>query len=282
MATASVHHAPLSGVVNEDRAGRDRLTYEAFTAGAETVWAPLLLRQYHGWNTGIQIQNLGAASSSVRVTYSTRGALEALASSTLTIPSFASRTLYQPTDDRIPSDWVGSALIESLDGQPLAAIVNQVNGTGPGMSYVAIDAPSPRIYAPLLFKNAGGWNTGLQVQNTGSQATTLRATFAGSEDSETWSETAAVGPGASTTFYQPANSQLPDPFVGAGVVSSTGDQKLSGVVNEVRAGSTMATAYDVIDRGAETLFAPLLYRGIFSWYQGMPSGMPTLDSPSRL
>ncbi len=261
--------ARLSGVVNEDRVGRDRLTYEAFTAGAETVWVPLLMRQYHGWNTGIQIQNLGGAAGTVRVTFVTRGAAEPLVSSTIAIPPFASRTLYQPTDDRIPQDWVGSGVIESVDGQPLAAIVNQVNGSGPGMSYVGIDAPSARIYAPLLFKNAGGWNTGLQVQNTGSQETTLRAVFAGSEDNDTWSETAAVGAGASTTFYQPSNPQLPDPFVGAGVVASTGDQRLSGVVNEVRAGSTMATAYDVIDRGAETVFAPLVFRGFAGWNSGI-------------
>jgi Subtilase family len=262
--------AALSGVVNEDRPDRDRLTYEGFSAGTSVAWAPLLMRHYHGWNTGIQIQNLGAGPATARVTYTTRSASEPLAVSTFTIAPSASRTLYQPLDDRIPPDWVGSAVIESLDGQPLAAIVNQVNVTGPGMSYVGISRPSPRIFAPLLFKNAGGWSTGLQVQNASLLAANLEASFFGnSGDGGPWSETVAAAPGASATFYQPASAQLPEGFVGAGTVTADAGQPLAGVVNEVRTGTTMATAYDVIDRGASTIYIPLAYRGFAGWNSGI-------------
>ena len=262
--------AALSGVVNEDRVGRDRLTYEGFTSGADAVWAPLLMRHYNGWNTGIQIQNLGTAPTAARVTYTTRAASEPVAITTVAIPPFASRTLYQPADDRIPSDWVGSAMIESLGDQPLAAIVNQVNGAGPGMSYVGVTRPSSPIFAPLLFKNANGWNTGLQVQNASSQAANLEASFASNRgNGGPWVENMGAGPGASATFYQPANSQLPEGFVGAGVVSSNARQALGGVVNEVRSGSTMATAYDVIDQGSDTIYVPLLYRGFAGWSSGI-------------
>ena len=261
--------AALSGVVNEDRAGRDRLTYEGFTSGSQAVWAPLLMRQYQGWNSGIQIQNLGNVVASVRVTYTTRSAFESLTSTTMSIAPFASRTLYQPAVEHIPAGWVGSAVIESLGGQPLAAIVNQVNASGRAMSYVGIETPGPRIFAPLLFKNAGGWNTGLQVQNTSSRDTMLEAIFAGNGDGGPWSETAEVGAGASITFYQPSNPQLPEPFVGAATVASPGGQALGGVVNEVRSGSTMATAYDVIERGSETLYVPLVYRGFAGWNSGI-------------
>jgi hypothetical protein len=260
----------LSGVVNEDRPGRDRLTYEGFASGADAVWAPLLMRHYNGWNTGIQIQNLGTAPTAARVAYTTRSEAEPFAITTVAIPPFASRTLYQPTDDRIPSNWVGSAVIESLDDQPLAAIINQVNGAGPGMSYVGVARPSPTIFAPLLFKNANGWNTGLQVQNASAQAANLEASFASNTGTGgPWVERIGAGPGSSATFYQPANSQLPEGFVGAGVVSSDARQALGGVVNEVRSGSTMATAYDVIDQGSDTVYVPLLYRGFAGWSSGL-------------
>lgn len=260
----------LGGVVNEDRAGRDRLTYEGFNSGAETLWAPLLMRQYHGWSSGIQVQNLGTTVTTVRVTYTTRSAPAPLAVSNLVIPPFASRTLYQPSDERIPADWVGSALIESTDGQPLAAIVNQVNGEGPGMSYVGVARPSARLFAPLLFKNAGGWNTGLQIQNASSRDASLEASFTdNSGESTTWTETVRVGPGGSATFYQPANPQLPQPFIGSGTVASDAGQPLSGVVNEVRSRSTMAMAYDAIERGAETIYVPLVYRGFAGWNSGV-------------
>src|SRR5207244_909095 len=110
----------------------------------------------------------------------------------------------------------------------------------------------------LLFKSGNGWNTGLQVQNASSRAATLTAAFTDSVGDEgPWAETATVGPGASVTFYQPANSQLPEGFVGAAVVSSDSGQPLAGVVNEIRSGSSMATGYDVIDRGADTIYIPL-------------------------
>ena len=262
--------AQLAGVANEDRAGRDRLTYEGFTSGTDIAWAPLLMRQYHGWSSGIQVQNLGTETATVRVTYTTRSAAEPLALSVLSIPPFASGTLYQPADPRLPADWVGSAVIESLDGQPIAAIVNEVNVDGPAMSYVGVTRPSARIFAPLLFKNAGGWSTGLQVQNTSSREANLVATFVGDPDNGgPWTETATVGAGASTTFYQPANFQLPDGFVGAATVVSDSGQALGGVVNEVRSASTMATGYDVVDRGADSVFAPLAYRSFGGWNSGI-------------
>ena len=97
---------------------------------------------------------------------------------------------------------------------------------------------------------------------------TLRAVF-GNGDGPTWSETAPVEAGASTTFYQPSNSQIPEPFVGSATVASAEGQNLGGVVNEVREGSTMASAYDVVDRGADSAYVPLAYRGFAGWNSGI-------------
>ena len=175
----------------------------------------------------------------------------------------------KPADDRIPVNWVGSAVLESVDSQPFAAIVNQVNGAGPSMSYVGIERPGSRVSAPLLFKRAAGWNTGLQVQNTGARTATITALLkANGDDASIWTETAVVGPGASATFYQPANPELPDSFVGSASVSTDAGQVLVGVVNEVRSDSTMATAYEAVDQGATTLYVPLVYRGYAGWNSG--------------
>ncbi|MBM2809296.1 MAG: peptidase and subtilisin kexin sedolisin [Chloroflexi bacterium] len=262
--------ASIVGVLNEDRAGSDRLTYEGFGSGSPSVWIPLLMRAVNGWNTGLQVQNLGLASTSVRVTYYTRDATTPLGSATFALLPLASRSLYQPADPRIPDGWVGSATVESLDDQPLAAIVNQVRTSGAGMSYVGVGQSGPSLWAPLLFKSAEGWATGLQVQNAGLDATVVQATYMPSNgDSRTWTEQRGVAAGASTTFYQPGNTELPDDFVGSAEVRSTGNAPVVGVVNQVRSGSESSMAYNAMLGGAESLYVPLVYRAFAGWNSGI-------------
>jgi hypothetical protein len=78
-----------------------------------------------------------------------------------------------------------------------------------------------------------------------------------------------VAPGASATFYQPSNAELPDDFVGAGVMRSAPTQPLGGIVNQVRHQSSMAMAYDTPGGGAAVLHVPLLYRGFAGWNSGL-------------
>jgi hypothetical protein len=261
---------PIAGVVNEDRAGRDRLTYEGFNSGTRTIQIPLLMRAASGWSTGLQIQNLGATSSPVRVSFYTRDTDTLLAESNFSLPPLSSRTLYQPADVRIPSGWVGSAVVEGLADQPLAAVVNQVHDSGLGMAYVGIGTPSASTFAPLLFKNSGGWNTGLQVQNAGSSATIVNIAYQRTNASGgRWREQAQVQPGASATFYQPANPDLPDDFVGGAIASSEPVQLLAGIVNEIRYSSNMAMAYDAVTTGEEMVYVPLVYRGFAGWNSGI-------------
>jgi hypothetical protein len=260
---------PIAGVVNEDRSGRDRLTYEGFNLGADSVWIPLLMNQNGGWSTGVQVQNLGTAPGNIRVTYRASGGGPAL-TNTVSLAPLASRTFYQPADDRLAPGWIGSALIESLDGQPVAAIANEVNTNGLGMSYVGIARPGTVVFAPLLVKNNAGWNSGLQVQNAGPRPLMLEAKFSRSNSPVgRWSEVLAAQPGGSATFYQPANSELPDQFVGGAVVSSDLSGMIGGIVNQVRYSSRMAMAYDAPGRGAVSVFVPLVYRDFAGWNSGV-------------
>jgi hypothetical protein len=152
----------------------------------------------------------------------------------------------------------------------LAAIVNEVHVGGAAMSYVGIGQPGPRVYAPLLFKDSGGWNTGLQVQNAGTSENTLTATYTRTNgEGGPWMETLVAPSGGSATFYQPTNPDLPDDFVGAGAVRGTTGQALGGIVNEVRYQLGMAMSYDAPTGGASTLYAPLVYRGYAGWNSGV-------------
>ncbi|MEA2639191.1 MAG: hypothetical protein QOF51_585, partial [Chloroflexota bacterium] len=200
----------------------------------------------------------------------TRDAAAPIRESTLAILPSSSATLYQGADDQLPDQWVGSATVESLTDQPVAAVVNEVNANGSASSYVGITKRAPQVNAPLLFKNSGGWNTGIQVQNLGTLPAVVTATYTASGNARgPWTEQATIQPGGSTTLYQPANPDLPDQFVGSAVLQSDRGQPLAAVVNEVRTDSTASTSYDAFTAGSPTAYLPLLYRGFVGWNSGV-------------
>ena len=49
--------------------------------------------------------------------------------------------------------------------------------SGSESSYESVAAGSARLNAPLLFKEANGWNTGIQVQNVGTTPAQVTNTF---------------------------------------------------------------------------------------------------------
>ena len=257
---------PIVGVANEDRRDRDRLTYEGLTEGATRIAAPLLMRAYRGWDTGIQIQNLGAAQASVRVTLYTRGETAPLVTEEVAVLPYASATLYQGADESLPEGWVGSCVIDSLGNQLLVAVVNEVNVAGPGAGYVGVTTFTPQNHVPLLFKRSDGVDSGMQVQNAGPNPAAVTVTYARTNGSGgPWVDTANVDPGGSTTFYQPASLDLPNGFAGSATLQATGGQALGLVVNEVRSDGSAATGYNGFPNGSPTAFLPLLYKQFAGW-----------------
>jgi hypothetical protein len=178
--------------------------------------------------------------------------------------------IYQPSDYRIPNEWVGSAVIESLDDQPLAVIVNQLSDDGLGMIYPGIGAPGETLGLPLVYKNAAEWASGVQVQNAGSLPTTVTLSYARLDGAGNLAaDRATVPPGAAVTFYQGANAELPDGHVGPATVTSLDGQPLVAVVNAVKQGAGMAMAYDAVGIGGPSLHLPVVYREFSGWNSGV-------------
>jgi hypothetical protein len=117
---------PITGVVNEVNYEREISTvYELLAGGQVRRFAPRLLRNVDGRNTGLQVQNLGDTSAEITVTYrAPTGAL--LAREDDTIAPRSSHTYYLPAVAGLSDGFAGSAMIVSNNGQPLAAVVNEV------------------------------------------------------------------------------------------------------------------------------------------------------------
>jgi hypothetical protein len=117
---------PIAVTVQEISALRQTgMGYNAFPAGTTRISVPLVFKNSNGWDTGVQVQNLGAVPTVVVITYFaiTGGPLT---SETQVVQPGDSATFYQPANASLPAGLVGSATITS-DGQQIVAIVNEVN-----------------------------------------------------------------------------------------------------------------------------------------------------------
>jgi hypothetical protein len=159
--------------------------YNGFAAGSTSVSLPLIMANNSGFYTGVQIQNVGLASTDVTLDYSANtapGGVFAPVNEFFTLAPGASKTIIQsgaPANNGGANDWtgnkyIGAATVTNSAAQPLVAIANQVSlgGTnlGPfGTAYEGFDpsAATANVNAPLIMANNSTYYTGIQVQNVG-------------------------------------------------------------------------------------------------------------------
>lgn len=256
--------APVAAVVNQIHPDWDLLSYRGFAGGAATVRAPLILKDYFGWATAMQVQNLADQPATVTVTY--RG--ENLAGSwqeSAVLPPFSAATFDQAP---LPPGALASAVVQSDAGQPLAVVVNERKlATLQATAYEGIAAGAPRLSVPLVFRQYAGWSTGVQAQNLGDAPTAVRLTLQSNRGGYV-QEAAAIAPGGTATFNQAEAAGLPDDLLGSGVLEAAGGADLAAVVNEVRQGAPMAMTYAASAEAATVLSLPSLMRNAAGWHSG--------------
>jgi hypothetical protein len=152
------------------------MNYNAFGPNdADTkIYAPAVFRQYAmpwGWNTNIFVANFGTVPAEVEVTF-IGGGLSAPVTATQTIT--VSGRFQQAHFTDLPTNWSGSAVVESTNGQPIVAVVLEATSSGTldrSTAYSAVpDSQSAtRVSVPMAMKTfycAVTWNTNVPVLNT--------------------------------------------------------------------------------------------------------------------
>jgi hypothetical protein len=207
------------------------------TGTAANLVAPLVMKRPTGWATELAIQNPGPSSAQISIQYTdSAGTPIPEANESVSIPANGAHLARQIENAALPADFVGSALVASAGGQPLALSVLQLNaGINQATSYDGVDpaTAAATLYAPLLLKGHNAWNTGLQVQNVGSAPTSVTVTYYDVNNQLLASQAQTVAANTAATFYTPDAPGLPADFVGSAVVTAAGGQRLVGVVNEV-------------------------------------------------
>jgi hypothetical protein len=174
---------PMAGTVLEYVQGQAIATVLLGTRGFSAsdfdvkAYAPVIKNARFGRFTGVQVQNVSAASITATVTFV--GTAGACAGNTYVdsaggIAAGASKTFVQLTgQSNLPANCTASATVTATGN--FVAIVNEQNQTGfsvAGITYSAIadNAKTTKVSAPLFKDRRSGDSTGLQIQNVGAAA----------------------------------------------------------------------------------------------------------------
>jgi hypothetical protein len=140
---------PLIVTVNESLGGsKQASTYEASASGARNLVAPIVMKNYFGYESSITCQNIGSGSATISIGYKGEGPGNstvnvAPAPKILNLPVNQSGVVVQFGESQLPSGFIGSAEISS--DQDVICVVNQSDGSKPNQdqlyTYNAIPKP---------------------------------------------------------------------------------------------------------------------------------------------
>lgn len=213
------------------------------SASSTTPVMPLVnVQPNKGLKTGVNIQNMGASSSNVTVTY-TMGATTCTETQTIgagelkvfALTSFATGANPAGITSNCPKGtaFVGSARVTTNSASmPLAAIVNQLKYTTSSSAYGSFNPANAtnKFVVPLVMDRNGTWKlfTSINLMNAGTVATTVTCTFTGTAYTYT-SPSLAAGAGAVNLH----NGVIGNPYVGgATCTANAAGAKIIAVVNQ--------------------------------------------------
>jgi hypothetical protein len=179
------------------------------------------MRAFYGFKTSVQVQKIGSGTTDVTIYYSNG------TSDTETLTGDGDQHLFtQENDPDIPDNWLGSARISSSSGD-IIAVVNQQNvDSGKAASYNAFATTATKFVGPNVMKNFYGFNTSVQVQNIGSEAT-CTASF----DNGTSQDSPSLSQYDTHLFTQSNNADLGSSYIGSVEVECEGEPFVA-IVNQ--------------------------------------------------
>jgi hypothetical protein len=249
-----------------------------------------------GWNTEIYLSNIdvtdvSAAQVEIILTESDqRGSLapgEYRATETINIPP--GETAVVDARALVGEEWIGSAQIISTVGVASVAMRSKpeddmlmINISAPSLGAAsAIDLPYDPLgpvpkssgpiyeqYAPLVFQDYNGWNTGFSFVNLSDQGSRVSVTFMTSEGRMIAGDARTISPLGQEFIYIPASDDLNanDGFAGAAIFRA--DQPFHVAIDQVKYSTGEAMSYLATANGAvtdESLSVPLIQKG---WLDG--------------
>lgn len=160
----------------------------------------------------------------------------------------------------LPDGWTGSGTITS--DQPIVTIGRPHIGSPAQVSaYAGFGSGSNTAYLPMLFKRAfdASYNSAFYIQNASANTATFAITYYNLDGSMACAVNDSLGRGASEGYWVPAETCLPNGWVGGAVITS--DNPIT-VVGRPHVGSEVMS-YNALQSGSTTAHLPMLFRAAF-------------------
>jgi hypothetical protein len=270
---------PIRAIHNLDAGG---FVYGAsssgYTAGADEVSLPLIMRNNSGFNTWFNVQNAGSGTATVDVSFKAGLSGTDWDHSSVTIEPGAAYTFDQSTMTNLGDVFVGSATVTS--NQPVVATVVEV-GPDTLYAYDGFIAGDPDIIGPLFQYNNAGFSSSVQVQNIGDASTNITLEYTPSFAGVACEETQTVAAGAAGTFGLFAFAQAgndcfdkngTNAFVGSVTVkTNSASQDLVAIVNQHNFSTGKASAYSAFgpDEAKQCTSLPLIMDRNSNYWTGL-------------
>ncbi|MBN1260638.1 MAG: hypothetical protein JXB35_08155 [Anaerolineae bacterium] len=192
-------------------------TSTGVAAPMEKIYATQVMRDYYGWNSYCAVQNTGDTSVTVNATYyNSAGTVQDTESKN--VPAYSSYIFDQSTNADLGTKFSGSAKFQGDATHPLAVVCNFYNSGDSGSSaqfhsYNGLGEGGTKVYIPRVVKDYYSYQSGLKVQNIGTESLTVNVTynFGGTQYTQTSTN---IGPGQSWGPYMGDASQLPGSMAG--------------------------------------------------------------------
>lgn len=247
--TAGAGQEIVATVVETTRNNTGLFAYNGFVTSSPTINIPLVQFNNVGFHSGVQIQNVGDASTEVTVSFTPAGGIGTACTETGTVAAGASGT-FGLFAFSLPGGtftetctfgqrFVGSATVTNTGGENLVAIINQTNFTNFASAYNGFNpaTATTSLSMPLLMDRNFGYSTGFNLQNVGDAETTVTCTYSTSANGTTIADSEyTLAAGAAANQLQ-GNQASGTAYVGS--ASCTADQPIIAVVNELGTGTTV-------------------------------------------
>jgi hypothetical protein len=222
---------PVVVVDNQSTSSGLTQSFNTFDQGANTVYVPALYTKYYGWDASLSISKIGTGNSAVTVTYSDGG------TSTCSLSDASPGcSLFMPTEH--PAAGAYAATITAT-GQPVVAIANAANPNNQAQTYGGFSSGAGTVGLPTVMKQYYGWDTAFTCQNIGTVATSLNISY--QNYAANAYDTGTLEPGDSIQKYNPAETFLPNGYVGAVTVTANASGgEIACIVNQTHGANQAA------------------------------------------
>ena len=161
--TGTGNMAAVVNIYGRGSSNETLFSYNTFSAGATTVYAPVIMNGYYGYTTALVVQNMGTSTANVTITYSDTGTASDWSG---TIAPGAAASFYSGDGSfKIPVGKLLGAKVTS--SQPVAVIVNEQTAYNRAGTYNGFAAGSTTVNAPVIMTRYYLWNSSVTCQNVG-------------------------------------------------------------------------------------------------------------------